>query len=406
MRFMLVWSILITGLLNLCRPLSAQSALPPNGLSPYRINRILVEIPPAMSYRRISISGVSYREEKIPLFEGRIPPNRREIIAYVYLDDNVRAIEVQLQTEVSSSSPLQLAVRANPFAVRLFSNINLETYQDLGPGDIVYIDPLGPAFPDAALLLKRGIHLMISVDQLQTHEALRDSEAGPYEGSVLVLQDLETPQDLLETNRARLRDFKKRFLSLISARHFYGVSEDSRESLIFTRATPEVMAQSLEQDLPEKGGSTIVTLSLIGFYLGSLLSMLSLRSKKVLLPLLFLLLVMFFLVSIMNPGGDRLLVLTLNPRHTQVETIRLERLDSSPSYRRTEASFKARDLSAETWQLEYRSVRVRQKRLRVESLLDSEYIKFNQIPLISSDGNDYFVDFRNPLKMWILYESK
>ena len=134
--------------------------------------------------------------------------------------------------------------------------------------------------------------------------------------------------------------------------------------------------------------------------------MLSLRSKKVLLPLLFLLLVMFFLVSIMNPGGDRLLVLTLNPRHTQVETIRLERLDSSPSYRRTEASFKARDLSDETWQLEYRSVRVRQKRLRVESLLDSEYIKFNQIPLISSDGNDYFVDFRNPLKMWILYESK
>ncbi len=309
-------------------PLAAQSVILPEGLKPFKINRVLVENPSARGYRKIRISGRSFKNESIPLFETREEQYQKTVTCYVYLDDNIGSIEVELYSVKNSPRTFKLPVERNPYGIGVFQGGSrvwrerstyypVSSTEELGPGDIYVLEGTAD-FRKMEKLRDRGVHLLVPKDAVQGNAAklLTAGQGDKWRGRLLTLDPLDSQglAGLLEEKKRELLAFKDRYRSLVTEADFHGIMLDKGESYTFTNARPADMAYTLEKESLNNRLSLLQRLILVGFYLPALILIASLKNLKILYPLVsgLLFLIYHAHLALPRPGQD------LNPEDESI----------------------------------------------------------------------------------------
>lgn len=316
--------------------LSGQPRLLQQGLHPFTINKLSIENPDQIELERVIILGRNYKDEQILLFESAAVQNQRTINCYLYLDDEIQALQLELFPLDRPALIFEILIEINPYLPAVFCPrynllLNSDSYhrvfsrEDLGVGDI-YVFTQSPdgsplSFAEMVQLLDRGIHLIFPEEMRPVQEPLENSRRGR-----LITFDPQSPggiENILRRHRDEFLAYREQYQSLISRAEFHGIIQAAPGSdPVFPRREVRLqdIAQSLEQETFAGRLGFRELLILASFYIPCLILLILVCSKKILLPALAGLLLLFFLLQALSPAGDRIFRLELNPTHNKAHT--------------------------------------------------------------------------------------
>ncbi len=421
----------IAGLLLLIcsTSLGSQSVRLAGQLRPFRINRLVVTNLPDFQDTRIEITGWTVHDRQIPLFSAAGADLPEQLECFLYIDDSVRSVRVQISSPMDNPEVFEYPTRLNPHTVTVYSGPGrvfpqLSGYrftssaQGLDAGDILVLeDARSPETKQANIreFSARGVHVITTQVSPETNRLSLEEET--WRGNLLLLESLDTAvlTEVLQSRRGRYAAFKKRFYDRIAGAGFYGIPPPGSANLKFVNSRVEDIAAALEHHHLPNRLTGFHRVALLGFSLIVIILVILVRRTVVLLSCLAALLGLFVFLSFLHPDPDRSLHLQLNPSHlssSQIELVRTTatgRGDTSsfsgflPPGMDTQ-HFAPHDYTTEMWSLNYGLIRSTNRQIPLSTFIPAALVKFDQIPRIERIEGGYVLKYVNPLRYWSLHE--
>jgi hypothetical protein len=436
-------------------PLPGQSLFLPQPVTPYRINEVRVEGLPAAGQVRVLVRGETFSGERIVLFEALTAPGERSVTAYLYVDPEIEAAQVELSREGRSPQLLQLPVEPGGYEVRIYcggSVFDLDSprysfvgsVEQLQAGDVCVAGEAQAPRMDLDRLRARGVHLVRPAGwELPPNPrepapgAKASAQAASAAGSSLqglILGRLDpgplTPGELgriLASHAEALVRFQESFEAAVGERQFNGLETEEESPGVFRTTRPEDVAYTLERRAFGAGVEPGRRLALLLFALPSLALVALVRRRRTLYVVLGVLLSLFLAYALLFPGRDHLFTLELNPSQVGQERLQVERLDGGSGAgappgvlpapggkglsglfggQPRHGSYRLRGYSAAHWSLRYSLVDAYGRSTPLEPYLEAKLVKFNQRPRVTRGPAGYRLEFEGPLRSWSLHEPE
>ena len=412
--------------------LNAQPVILVENLRPFHINQLIVKDLPGFAATAVRIEGRTADGQQIPLFDHSEEAPVKRLSCFLYLDESVSSVVVEVKSEDIILERTNFPVRHNPYRITvlgsryppLLANTGYtpaSSLQELQPGDIYIVqESEAPEtfLPVVTRLLAKGVHVVAPQTLVSAVEMPVVPEGELWIGRLLAA-DTSDPvaiQELLEKRKEQFRTLKARYYGLIAGANFYGIRIPEVRSLTFTDMNLEDIAFTVEQQLFRSRLNPVEKALLILFYLPVIVGTALIKKHKIILILVSGCALIFVLLSLLYPGRDTIFTLYLNPFHTAKNTVVLERVSGYPRDSNTlsgflfagpeENRFVARDYSLQFSTLRYFAVRSSGKTTPLQPFASADAVKFDQIPRVRISDGRYYLEHRKPLRAWSLHESE
>jgi hypothetical protein len=386
--------------------LGSQALWFPDGLSPYRINRVAVQ---GAKRTNLQLFGVRVDGRRVNLFSGNGVPWGDYLLVYCYLEDDVLTVEAELTASSGRRVHLSEPVRWPRFRIGIYGfpgplDIGgpwheVRSREELRPGDVYVLQP----GEDAEALLAAGIHVL-SAEAPPLQET-----PSPWRGHFLRAAVADSPglAEALKRYQDLLVELKQRYRTLVTASTFLGSRIAHSQPLSFPPATPAGIARTLQSELLGDRIGSSYRYALLSVSLALILAVAIARRWQVLLPLVGCILAAFASFSVIAPPSLRSLIVELSlPASIDgppAQPVSLRRL-SPPSVQTVR--LRQEGIPPGSWSLMFQSLLAPGGEIPLQGFAGEDPLRFNQVPLVRSTREGVHLCFRNPLSTWSLHEQK